>query len=116
MTTGAAESAATPEVAAYLAQKEVAEKSAQVTWRRVALFLGVTLLFVLGVLIYFAVTVGMIRSTQVQDSNTLNGHTATLTETAKCQEDSFNAILKDARLAFTGDHNPADYAKAPKSC
>lgn len=105
MVNGAAEGAATPEVAAYLAQKEVSQASAQVTWRRVALFLAAVLAFVLGVLIYFAVTVGMIRATQVAN-----------TKVSHCQVQTFDAILKDARLAFMGDKTAADYAKAPKGC
>lgn len=36
------------------------------------------------------------------------------TARSNCQDQGFNAILTDARLAFLGDKNPANYAKAKK--
>ena len=105
MVTGAAESAATPEVAAYLAQKEVSEKSSKTIWRRVALALGAALLVVVAVLIYVATAVGQIKST-------VDSHTQQLT----CQSRGYDAVLKDAKLAIEDDHNASDYAKAPKGC
>jgi hypothetical protein len=105
--TGAA--APTPEVAAYKAQKEVAERGVHQIWRRVAIFFGFVLVAVLSFGIYFGTTINQIKTT-------VDNHTTTLTKQAECQNQSFDAILKDARLAFTGNKNPADYAKAPKSC
>ena len=108
--------AKTPEAAAYIAQREATEKGIHRIWRNVALILGAVLLVVTGTLVYFAITVGQINSTVGQVQSTVNSHTTTLSTQARCEEASFNAILKDARLAFTGDKNAVDYAKAPKSC
>ena len=35
---------------------------------------------------------------------------------AVMRADEFIAVLKDAKLAISGDHNAIDYAKAPKGC
>lgn len=97
--------AKTPEVAAYLAQKEATEKGLHRIWRNVSLVLGAALLVVVAGLVTVVVLVGQIDST-------VNSHTSQLT----CQSQGYNAVLKDARLAFKGDRNPNDYAKAPKGC
>lgn len=106
MTTGLTpEGAPTPQVAAYLGAKEETARGRQQIWRRVALALGLALTISVGTNVYGAVTSGQIRSTQVSN-----------TEVNHCEERSFDAILKDARLAFAGDRNAADYSKAPKKC
>lgn len=99
------EGAPTPQVAAYLGAKEETARGQHQIWRRVALGLGLALAVSVGTNIYGAITTMEIRSTQV--TNTRVNH---------CEEASFNAILKDARLAFAGDHNPSHYSKAPKEC
>ena len=108
--------AKTPEAAAYLAQRDATEKSRAQIWRRVALLLGGALLVVAGLMTYFALAVGQIDSAVDQIKSVVDNHTTILTNQANCQDESFNAILRDARLALTGDKNPNDYAKAPKSC
>jgi hypothetical protein len=101
--------APTPEVAAYLAQKEVTEKSRLQLWHRVALALALSLLISVSALVYVGVTAHLIRDTQISNTKVSD-------QRANCQDQSFNAVLKDARLAFAGDKNPAHYARAPKAC
>ena len=38
------------------------------------------------------------------------------TQVAACQDKAFNDILKDVRLAFAENKNPADYLRAPAKC
>lgn len=97
--------APTPEVAAYLGAKEETARGRAQIWRRVALALALSLCITVGALVYVVVTAHQIRSTQVIN-----------TRANRCEVKSFDAILKDARLAFAGDHKASDYAMAPKSC
>jgi hypothetical protein len=97
--------APTPEVAAYLAQKEVSERSAFHIAVIAIAVLGAGFLLSIGVILYVATTVADIKAT-------VNSHTTQLT----CQSKGYDAVLKDARLAFMGDKNAEDYAQAPKGC
>jgi hypothetical protein len=97
--------APTPEAAAYQAQRDVARDAQVHVWRRVAAALGIALMISVGSNVYSAVTTGVIRNTQLAN-----------THINQCQVRTFDAILKDARLAFAGDKNAADYARAPESC
>jgi len=72
-------------------------------------FLSIVLTVSIGSNIYQNALTHEIRTTQVTN-------TATTNRVATCELNSFNDILKDARLAFTGDHNPSDYAQAPTKC
>lgn len=97
--------AKTPEAAAYIAQREATQKYQLRIWHRVALGLAAALTVSVGTTAYSANLVHEIRSTQVANATV-----------AQCQVKTFDAILKDVRLAFAGDKKASDYAKAPRSC
>ena len=94
------------EVAAYFTARAEYDNR---RWRRRNLGLLLTVLASIGSSVYVA-------NVSTSTNEIVQGHTNTLTNQARCQDQAFDAILKDARLAFTGDKNPNDYAKAPRSC
>jgi hypothetical protein len=51
--------------------------------------------------------VKLIRTDQIKN-------TQVSTSRSDCQNRAFDALLTDAKLAFSGDKNPADYLVAPK--
>lgn len=57
-----------------------------------------------------------IRTTQVHSAKIIADLNQKLATVENCQLDAFNAILFDARLAFSGDRNPADYKVAKLKC
>lgn len=95
----------TPEARVYQESRDAVAQANQKLWRRIAAALGLALLISVGSNVYNATLTNMIRATQVGN-----------TKTNQCEVKTFDAILKDARLAFAGDKNAADYAKAPKEC
>jgi hypothetical protein len=99
----------TDNTSAYRDNKAAIDKANRTIWRRTALTLALALAVSIGTQIYDTITIGQVRATQVSN-------TRVSVHQDHCQELSFNAILKDARLAFEGDHNAADYAQPPKEC
>ena len=99
----------TPEVAAYWQTKERTESVLHSMTRRI-LIVAVSF-----VLLLTALTVVFYTS----EYNTTQANHADITHLEakiSCQNQAFNKILKDVRLAFANDKSPADYAKAVTKC
>lgn len=98
-----------PEVDAYLNSRKTLEYEIH---RTVNWLLGIVAVAALLALTFTAVSYYQLKTQVTNIEHTVNAHTATL----NCQNKGYEAIVKDARLALTGDKNVKDYAKAPKGC
>lgn len=105
--------APTPEVAAYWGSREQTNSTLRTLRIRFTIMVAVFLtVIVVATIIFFVKVDGKVSDIQaVQHHNTQLSN-----QRAGCQDDAFNAILKDVRLVFAGDRNPKDYAKAVTKC
>ena len=103
------DAAPTPEVAAFWHGQKDVEQAVHTLAKRIALIAAV---FVLSV----AAMTAVFFSSEYAISNQDRIEIQALNAKIVCQNKAFNAILKDVRLAFQNDKNPADYAKAVTKC
>jgi hypothetical protein len=105
--------APTPAVAAYHGSKDATEATLRKLRRRFTLMAIVVLGIIVAATIIFFVKV----DAKVSDIQAVQHHNAMVSnQRANCQDRAFNSILKDARLAFEGDRNAKDYARAVTKC
>lgn len=101
--------APTPEVAAFWHGQKDISASVHKLARRIISIAIVFVLTVAAMAVVFFSSEYSITNQDRQQIGQLNAKVA-------CQDKAFNAILKDVRLAFKNDKNPADYAKAVDKC
>lgn len=101
--------APTPEAAAFWHGQKNIEGAVHKLARRI---ISIAVVFVLTLVaiavVFFSSEYSITNQDRVQIEQ--------LTAKVACQNKAFNAILKDVRLAFQNDKNPAHYAKAVDKC
>lgn len=104
----------TDEASAQIASATRAEKSITMSNRTMVISAIAASVIVVASVIGFGANlnsqVGEIGHLQQQIRQTQIINTAR----SDCQNDAFKDVLADAKLAFDGDKNPADYKTAPK--
>ena len=101
--------APTPEAAAFWHGQKDVDHAVHTLAKRIAMIASV---FVLSV----AAMAAVFFSSEYSLSNENHQQIQQLNAKVACQDKAFNAVLKDVRLAFQNDKNPADYAKAVTQC